>query len=665
MPLQGRKSVTHQMIAEVSKGAAALREACAAEPAYQRADDLWKGLKRNDLSAQLVLTFAQQLRFNKRTRHSLPAAKKQEDKRWVRIFRQEGWNLYLLMRQQAVPNRKKPGNKTGYLTQSERRKKVRLGQADAAADTVDEQAAAALKATWSLVLSSCGVLWIDNWYRAQYTTHADKSDRSQNCTAMAVLQLKQRPTYWAGHPAIEDLAARITTVARALQQREESIPQTLRDMGYADGCAPDTGNVRAPLDVMRDARTVQALVWRPFALSKEKVTGGVGLLNLLHFAKDVAQQTNRVLPLLVDENIHYRILKLLYGAKNQRWNMREYLRYVPVVYGVWHAYKFIVTHTFRVFWPILTYLRKGLLRPGSNILSYPKLIVMENTIAALMLATPRILPPCRRKAQAATAISGRDTAHANRAAVANAVLHLLSERGPLLLYLGHVVRECNWSGENNGTGSRAQEVLQLSLCLLRRLRQGPCDTVLKYERTIMCTLLYNSKWHQDLPGQAHSQEFGEGILSKLVQDKARNTGSVTVEEVENHYLLLKVGPGGKRVGVQNVPKNLVHRMRQRLTRFLATDRICMAYVEWESDRVSTVAASWPRRLPRFPTSPTQPLGYDHYRLLGHSVLDALIDQRTNPTNQLKQKLDAVVGRRTDMDADRQEAATRNVRQRLR
>ena len=98
-------------------------------------------------------------------------------------------------------------------------------------------------------------------------------------------------------------------------------------------------------------------MWRPFALSKEKVTGRVGQLNLLQFAKDTAQQTNRVLPLLVDENIHYRILKLLYEAKNQGWNTQAYLRYVHVVYGVWHAYKFVVTHTFRVFWPILTYLR--------------------------------------------------------------------------------------------------------------------------------------------------------------------------------------------------------------------------------------------------------------------------------------------------------------------
>ena len=147
-----------------------------------------------------------------------------------------------------------------------------------------------------------------------------------------------------------------------------------------------------------------------------------------------------------------------------------------------------------------------------------------------------------------------------------------------------------------------------------------------------------------------------------MRNKGKNTGFVTVEEVENHYLSPNVGPGG--VGVQNVPQTLVHRMRKRLTGVLASDKICMAYVEWEPDRVSTVATWWRRRLPRFRPSPTQPLGYDHYQLLGHSVLAALIDQKTNPTNQLKRKLDAVVGRRTDMDANRQEAATRNVRQHM-
>ena len=150
----------------------------------------------------------------------------------------------------------------------------------------------------------------------------------------------------------------------------------------------------------------------------------------------------------------------------------------------------------------------------------------------------------------------------------------------------------------------------------------------------MCTLLYNSKRHQDLPGQVHSEEFEDAMLRKLVCDKAKYTSSVHVEEVEDHYLLLNVGPGGKGVGVQSVPQNLVHRMRQRLTRFLATDRSRMAYVEWESDRVSTVATFWLRWIPRFAPSPAQPLGYDHYRLLGHSVSGALIDQKTNPPTQL-------------------------------
>ena len=118
----------------------------------------------------------------------------------------------------------KPGKHNRVPNANRKTNKSRLGQADAAADTVDKQAAAALKTTWALVLTSCCVLWMDNWYRANYTTHPDKTDQSQNCTAMAVLQLKQRLTYWAGDPATEDLAARIMTVARALQQRERRIP---------------------------------------------------------------------------------------------------------------------------------------------------------------------------------------------------------------------------------------------------------------------------------------------------------------------------------------------------------------------------------------------------------------------------------------------------------
>ena len=66
---------------------------------------------------------------------------------------------------------------------------------------------------------------------------------------------------------------------------------------------------------MKDPTAVQAPVWRPFALSKERVTGYFGLLDLMQCAKDPAQQTNRVLPLMVDKKVHYRVRKLFYGAE--------------------------------------------------------------------------------------------------------------------------------------------------------------------------------------------------------------------------------------------------------------------------------------------------------------------------------------------------------------
>ena len=89
-----------------------------------------------------------------------------------------------------------------------------------------------------------------------------------------------------------------------------------------------------------------------------------------------------------------------------------------------------------------------------------------------------------------------------------------------------VGREDNWTANNTDTGSGAQEVLHLNFCLLQMMRRGPCNTVLKYECTIMCTVLYSSKWHQDLPSQARAEEFGEGMLSKVVRDKAKTPVSL-------------------------------------------------------------------------------------------------------------------------------------------
>ena len=129
------------------------------------------------------------------------------------------------MRQRAIAKGKKPEKTIRHLSQPERRTEVRLGQAHSPVSTVVQQAVAAFRTMWAFVLASCCVLWTNNWYRAQYMTHPDQRDPSQNCTAMAVPQLKPRPAYLAGSPAIKDLAARITPMARLCNSRKGKFPK--------------------------------------------------------------------------------------------------------------------------------------------------------------------------------------------------------------------------------------------------------------------------------------------------------------------------------------------------------------------------------------------------------------------------------------------------------
>ena len=102
------------------------------------------------------------------------------------------------------------------------------------------------------------------------------------------------------------------------------------------------------------------------------------------------------------------------------------------------------------------------------------------------------------------------------------------------------------------------------------------------------------------------------------------------------------------------------KMCQRLTTYLASAGICMAYVEFSADGVMTVTDTWPTRLPPFPTTPTNRKEFHHYEHLGHTVLGGLIDHQ-EPSNPLKHKKGSMLGRRKDMDASRQLGLTRCVR----
>ena len=75
----------------------------------------------------------------------------------------------------------------------------------------------------------------------------------------------------------------------------------------------------------------------------------------------------------------------------------------------------------------------------------------------------------------------------------------------MLLYWGHLVRQCNWAVDNANTGTFAFEGLHIVMCLLDSLNMG--QTLWKYERIIATALLCHTRWHSAMPGQAFAKEL--------------------------------------------------------------------------------------------------------------------------------------------------------------
>ena len=318
------------------------------------------------------------------------------------------------------------------------------------------------------------------------------------------------------------------------------------------------------------------------------------------------------MPVLCDENIHYRICKMMYGEKTTGWNVRLFLRSHPTLYGFWHAYKFCVTQTFCSFWPIVTFFRKGLLRSGDTVPCFPKLITMEITVGALLLGMGPHIRRLNRKCHSLRL--ARPVSRRGRLgyAVCKAIQVLLTQYCPMLLYLGHLVGQCNWARETANTDVFASEGLQIVMCLLDRLNMG--YTLLKYERTVATALLCQTAWHTAMLGQAFAEEFCESLLSSLVTKKGQNRVAVPIEDVDDLYHLITIRKEGHRVNVCKIPNSFVNSVRQRLTAYLNAERVYVPWARWCAEPTCTIQAHWSRRgVPNFPPSLLIPKGFNQYK----------------------------------------------------
>ena len=249
-------------------------------------------------------------------------------------------------------------------------------------ETMKEWSAGKKLETWRWMENRQVCVRMDNCYIKQYAMHPTIQDQSQNWTALCVVEIPCRLPYFRGHPTIDVLIGSIGSVAAALVTMKRNFHGIVTDLGLLADRPPAIPSIRAPLDIVQDPLPNPG--WKSLLLSTHQVSSYKGLVELLNYIASLSNHT-------------HPIVKLLYSDRTQRCNWHEKLKRTPFSYGCWHPYKYLVTNLWRRFHSLFVYLRFGRLGVGKSVGSYPKVRVMERTIAGILNCAPQFLRQLRRK----------------------------------------------------------------------------------------------------------------------------------------------------------------------------------------------------------------------------------------------------------------------------
>ena len=273
----------------------------------------------------------------------------------------------------------------------------------------------------------------------------------------------------------------------AVVQQHREILKLCTDMCNA----PNSGRtIRAPLDIARGASRHQ-LFWKPFGIYECRTGQNQEPLELLHMLCSSQRHCRTPMALLVDCNIHYRMLKFLSSRATIDWKFTEWLRRISLIYGDWHPYKHVCNIIWCEFFALISDITAPVFGAGARMYNHPKLIVIEKTIDALLVAAPNIQA---QLTQQSTLFEGR----ANQAAlntkdalrILRGLESLRNSYLPAIFVVGHLVRNCTGAGRADGTVVVATSVLQRCVGLFVDL---PAVAKMDYVRTICCAVLYNTQ----------------------------------------------------------------------------------------------------------------------------------------------------------------------------
>ena len=197
-----------------------------------------------------------------------------------------------------------------------------------------------------------------------------------------------------------------------------------------------------------------------------------------------------------------------------------------------------------------------------------------------------------------------------KSVVCKAMVNLLENWCPLVLYCGFPVRQCNWSRGHPRSAIDTQNVLQLVFVLLTELGRAVADRLV-YVRTIGVASLHWQAFNSSLLGLCYGEEFGEVMLSRLGSRKDRHTWAVTPSNVEHLFVQICPARINKRLLVSGLSSDIETEIRQRLHSYVTDDCLRIRQCPWQLG-TSTMERHWEAE-PDFPFDPYSEPDVDTYR----------------------------------------------------
>ena len=106
---------------------------------------------------------------------------------------------------------------------------------------------------WDLVKLFQHIVWFDNCYRRRFAPSPDSPNRSLNCTAMALLQLRSDLDIYPGYPKLDALKQRLPVVAQRLRDSFLGLCDATKTLVQG---AIEAIDIRSPWNVDEQAFTV-------------------------------------------------------------------------------------------------------------------------------------------------------------------------------------------------------------------------------------------------------------------------------------------------------------------------------------------------------------------------------------------------------------------------